>query len=210
MVRYVVEDEVVARPTLGEIFLGVVDDVVCADRSDHVHVPCAADSGHFRSQRFGYLNRERPHASRRTIDQHLLSRLNLPVIAKSPEGDESGNGHGRGLLKREVSRFQRQLVYGNGHILGKGAFAHTEYLVTRLNLRHVLAARLDVSCHSESRNLFLGLRSPNPMRRRMYGRPLMMSKSPGWTAAAWTRTSTSSSLTAGLSMSLSSRTSVEP
>src|SRR5215211_4253049 len=54
---------------------------------------------------------------------------------------------------------------------------------------------------------FFGLSRPAPMRRRTYGRPLTTCQTSGWTEAAWTRTSTSSSLIAGSSTSPSCRTS---
>src|ERR1017187_2867176 len=64
---------------------------------------------------------------------------------------------------------------------------------------------------STPRTGFFGLRSPyNGAGRAMYGRPLMIAQSPGLTAAARTRTNTSWSPIAGLSISLSSRTSPEP
>ncbi len=42
MVSDVVQHYVVALRLLGEVFLGVVDDVVGADRVDHVGIACAA------------------------------------------------------------------------------------------------------------------------------------------------------------------------
>src|SRR2546421_2930796 len=47
MVPDVVEDEVVALPTLGEVLTRVIDDMVSADGADHVHVPRAAYACHF-------------------------------------------------------------------------------------------------------------------------------------------------------------------
>ena len=57
---------------------------------------------------------------------------------------------------------------------------------------------------------FVGARIPFPMIRTMNGLARMMCQSCGLTEAARTRTSTSSSPTAGRSISLSSRTSAEP
>jgi hypothetical protein len=69
------EDEIEALATLGEVLLGVVDDVVCAERSDHVHVPRAAHAGHLGAERLGDLHGERPYAARRADDQDLVPRL---------------------------------------------------------------------------------------------------------------------------------------
>jgi len=144
MVRHVIEDKVVTLPTLGKVLLGIIDDLVCADRSDHVHVPRAADAGHVRAERLGDLHGERPHASRRTVDQDLLPWLDLALIANSLEGGECGHPNGRGLLEREVGRLERKVVLSSTRILGKGAFAPAEYLITWLKLLHVLADRLDL------------------------------------------------------------------
>ena len=40
------QDQVVAPAAVGEVRAGVVDDVIGADRADHVHVPRAAYAGH--------------------------------------------------------------------------------------------------------------------------------------------------------------------
>ena len=107
MVPRIVEDEVVSLLAVCEVLLGVVDDVVCADRSDHVRVLPTAHAGHFRSERFGDLYGERSYATRGAIDQHLLPWLYLSFVAESLEGGECGDGYGRGLVKREVGRLQR-------------------------------------------------------------------------------------------------------
>jgi len=49
------EDEVVALRTLGEVLSRVGDEVVCADRSNNVHVPRAAHTGHFGAQGIGKI-----------------------------------------------------------------------------------------------------------------------------------------------------------
>jgi len=46
------KSRVVALPRSREVLLGAVDDLVGADRSDHVQVPRSAHAGHFRSERF--------------------------------------------------------------------------------------------------------------------------------------------------------------
>jgi hypothetical protein len=134
--------------------------MVCADRSDHVHVPRAADAGHFRSERLGDLHGERTHASRRTIDQDLLPWLHLSRIAKTVKGGDCGGRYGRGLLKREVGRLQHELVFSSTHILGAGARARAENLITWLNPLHVLAGRLNLPCHIVSRNVVLWFGPP--------------------------------------------------
>ena len=65
---------------------------------------------------------------------------------------ERGGRHGRRLLKREVGRLQRELVFGAAGILGTGAVACAEHLITRLELLRFAAYRLDSPCHVVSRN----------------------------------------------------------
>ena len=70
----VVEDEVVALSALREVLLGVVDDVVGADRADQVDVPGAGDAGHLGTERLGDLHGERAHAARRPVDRGPSAR----------------------------------------------------------------------------------------------------------------------------------------
>jgi len=58
-----VEDDVEPLPTAGDVVERVVDDVVCAHGTDHVHLRRAADSSDVRSERLGDLHGERPDAS---------------------------------------------------------------------------------------------------------------------------------------------------
>src|ERR1039457_7623639 len=88
MVRCAIEYEVVSLPAAGEILLGVIDHMVSADRSDHVHIPRAAHTGHGRAERFGDLHGERTYPARRTVYQDLLPRLNPSLIAKTLKGAE--------------------------------------------------------------------------------------------------------------------------
>src|SRR5437899_8243019 len=139
MVPHVVEDEVVAFLPLGEVLPGVVDDMVSADRSNHVHVPRTAHPGHLRAERLRDLHRERSEASGGTVDQDLLTWLDLPLIAKQLEGGGGGYPNGRGLLEREVRRFCHEVIGRGAHVRGKGARAPAEHLIAWLQLRHAIA-----------------------------------------------------------------------
>ena len=105
--RDVVHDHVVARPALREVLPRVVDDVIRADGADHLDVPRAADAGHLGAERLGDLHGERPDAPRRAVDEHLLPRPDLAVVAKSLKRGAGGRGYGRGLLERQVARLVR-------------------------------------------------------------------------------------------------------
>jgi len=71
----------VALLALREVDMRVVDDVICAERSDQVHLRPAAHAGDYCPERLGDLHGERAHASRRTDDQYLLPRAHLPAVA---------------------------------------------------------------------------------------------------------------------------------
>src|ERR1700674_3824052 len=161
MVPHVVEDEVVPLPTLGEILLGVVDDVVSADRADHVHVPRAAHAGDFGAERFGNLHGEAAEASGRSVDQDFVTWLDLALIAKQLEGGGCRHPDGRGLLEREVGRLGHEGALCCPGVLGKGARAPAEHLIAGSELRDVLADRLDRPRDIRSRDTVLWLAHPD-------------------------------------------------
>jgi hypothetical protein len=82
MIPYGVEKKGVTLPAPGEILMGVVNDPICANGSNHVHIPCTAYDGHICAKRLGDLNSERSNASRCAIYQDLLPRLNPSLVAK--------------------------------------------------------------------------------------------------------------------------------
>src|ERR1700738_4253526 len=102
MIAYGVEEHVVTLPAQGEILLGVVNDPICADGSDHVHIPCTAYAGHVCAERLGDLHSERTHASRCTINQDLLPRPNPSLVTKTLQCGECRNRCRCRLLKRHV------------------------------------------------------------------------------------------------------------
>jgi hypothetical protein len=81
-----VEYHVVAPAIAGEVFPGVVDDVIRADRPDELNVSCAAHAGHVRAERLGDLYGERAHATRRAVDQDMLSWLYPRHVTQAHEG----------------------------------------------------------------------------------------------------------------------------
>src|SRR5260370_13988121 len=143
MVSHVVEDEVVALPTLGEVLVRVVDDMVCTDGEDHVHVLRPADTGDRGAVGLGDLHRERSNASRGTIDQDLLARLDLCLIAKKRQGSDCGHTDCCGLLEGEIGRLEQEVVLACRCVLGKGSRAPAEYLITRSEVCDAAAPRLD-------------------------------------------------------------------
>jgi hypothetical protein len=103
-----------------------------------------------------------------------------------------------------------QKVLINGASGGVGTFAvPPEYLITWANRVTFLPTASTCPAMSLANTVGLGLHNPK-ITRAMYGRPRMKCQSAGLRAAARTRTSTSSALTTGLSISASSRASGEP
>src|SRR5207302_203615 len=72
------KNQVIPLPISGEIFLRVINDVVCTNRAHDVHIPRAAYGSHFSPKRFGKLHRKRTDTSRRTMNQNLLPLLPTP------------------------------------------------------------------------------------------------------------------------------------
>src|SRR2546423_10894005 len=115
------KNEVIPLPILGEICLRVINDLVCAKRAHHVHIPRAAHASDFSPERFGNLHRKRPHTTTRTMNQHLLSELYLSFRAKALQGGDCRERDGRGFLEGHISWFQRHRIFTRTHILGKSA-----------------------------------------------------------------------------------------
>src|SRR6266566_8816866 len=135
------KNQVILLSIVGEIFLHVINDMVCPNRAHQVHIPRAAYGGDFSSKCFGNLHRKGTHAAGRTIDQHLLSWLNVSLVAQTLQGGDSRQRYGRGFLERQPGGFQRYCIFRNRNILGKSAKATRgyvpEYLIPGLKLRDV-------------------------------------------------------------------------
>ena len=98
----------------------VVDDVIGANRSDQIHLRCAADAGDVGAKRPRDLHPERPHAARRPKDQHLLPLLHLPLSRKPWRAVTPAIGTvRRWLLEHEVRRLGRDLVRSGTRFLGE-------------------------------------------------------------------------------------------
>src|SRR5260370_19852917 len=160
MVPNAVEKEVVALPTFGEILLRVINGAICADGSDHLHIPRTAYSRHIRSERLGDLHRERTHASRRTVNQDLLARLNLSLGPKTLQCGECRHGYGSTLLKRHVIGLADQCRLGTTHILGKSPAAHAEHLVAWFELGYVPANLFNLAGHINAQSCVLWFPQP--------------------------------------------------
>src|SRR5882724_309970 len=147
MVRHEVEDHIVMLAIAGEILSGVIKTHVCADGPDHFHIPRTTNASNLGSKRLRDLYSERTNASGGAINQDLLARLNLCLVAQTLQGSESGHRRRSRLLKRDVVRLHRQCGLACAHILGKGPIARSEYRVARFELRNVPADSFDLPRH---------------------------------------------------------------
>jgi hypothetical protein len=105
-------------------------------------------------------------------DAPMISTLcpgSIPVIAQTLQRRQRGHRYGRSLLEREVGRLQLQEVIRDGHVLSKSAKPvpkeGPEYIVTRLELRHVLADRFDLPYHVGTKDTVLRLAQPRLQAR---------------------------------------------
>src|SRR5437867_7922243 len=66
----------------GEVFLSVIDDMVCPNGAQHVQFPRAIDASHFSPECFGELYRHGTYAPTGTVDQNMLSTLDTCLSKK--------------------------------------------------------------------------------------------------------------------------------
>src|SRR5215217_8631774 len=116
--------------------------MICADRSDHLHLRGAAHAGDVRAERLGDLHGVGPHSSRGTDDKHFLPRAHFSVVAQGLQGGRAHDGYHRCLLEGEVRRLGRELVLASTNILGVGALSDAEHLIAWLEPAHVPAEGL--------------------------------------------------------------------
>src|SRR5271167_4014197 len=121
MVGIRTQDQIVTLPAPREIFLSVINDMVCANRSRDVHIPGAAHGSDFSPERFGNLDRECTHTTGRAINQNLVARLNPSFITKALKRGNCRHWYSCGLLERTVGWLPSQLIFDSAHILGKAS-----------------------------------------------------------------------------------------
>src|SRR5690242_5539959 len=99
------------------------------------------------AEHFGNLHRERAHASRSTINQHLAARLNLSMVAKTLYGCQSRDVYGTGLLERNAVGFRHDTFLARSRVLGKRAAGTTKDPVARFELRDFAADCFNLAGH---------------------------------------------------------------
>ena len=83
MVANVVEDDIVTLLASREIFLRVVDDMTRADRSGRIQILRLQTAVTSAPKAFAICRREGTYTARGTVDQDLLSGLDVSLVAKS-------------------------------------------------------------------------------------------------------------------------------
>jgi hypothetical protein len=163
VVAHQVEHDAVAPAVAGEVFPGVVDDVVGAERADQLHVSGAAHAGHLRAERLGDLDGEGAHATGGPVDQDVLSGLDPTQVALADQGGAGGQRYRRCLLEGQVGRLGCRSVVGDAHVLGKGAVGEAEvagHLITRSQPGHTPADRFHPTGEVLAPDLPLGPAEP--------------------------------------------------
>src|ERR1039457_413690 len=127
MVANAVENQVITLPAFGEILLRVINDPICADGSDHFHIPRTAYAGHICAEPLGDLHSERTHASRRTVNQDSLSRLNVSLVTKTLQCGECRHAYRSRLLKCHIIWLHGQCRLGSARIFGESPTARAEH-----------------------------------------------------------------------------------
>ena len=128
-----VEDEVVLLLAFGEVFPGVVDDVIRAERAHELDVSRAAYTGDFGAPGFRDLHGVGSHAAGGAIDEHLLSGGDATVIAQALQRGDGGDRYRGGLLERDFSGLQDNVaVLTREHVFGERAARPAEDFIARL------------------------------------------------------------------------------
>jgi hypothetical protein len=114
-------DEIVGLAAFGEVFFGVIDDVVGPQRLHEIDIPGVADRGHLGADVFGELDRRRSDRAGGAVDQHLLPVGDLSG-AEILEGVAGAFPGWCGLLVPQVAWERGDHPVGrDGQVLGVGA-----------------------------------------------------------------------------------------
>ena len=68
MISHIIEHHVVTFRALGEIFFGIIDDMIGTERFHKIDIPRAANAGHIRTQRFRDLDCKRANTAGRAVN----------------------------------------------------------------------------------------------------------------------------------------------
>jgi len=139
------------------------EDLIRANRSEHVKLLGCIHACHVRSICLGKLHREGTHRPTRAVDQDRLSGLDPSLIAHVLDRERSRRGNGRSLLERETGRLQLEHGLRHGREFRESATvppqvgeeALTEDLISGPETGDVRANKLDHSGHVRTRDSVL-------------------------------------------------------
>jgi len=111
--------QIISLSISSEVFLSVINDMVCTERTHKVLLARIIHPGNLSPIQFGKLHCKRTGATAGPIDQHLLPRLDLSFIANPLQGDHCRLRDGSYFLECHTRWFQRQGTFTSTHVLGK-------------------------------------------------------------------------------------------
>jgi hypothetical protein len=95
--------QIVPLPRPREIYIGVIDDMVCAYRFRYVHIPRTAYGSDFSPKLFGNLYRKCADATRRALNENFVARLNPSPVAKTLERRTCRDWYRGYAVKRQIA-----------------------------------------------------------------------------------------------------------
>ena len=101
-----------------------------------------------------------PTPPRRAVNQDLLSRSNLPFVAKTLQPGECRHRYRSCLRERHAMWLDNQCRLVATHILRKGPAAGTEHVIAWFELRYVPADRFDLTGNIDAKSFVLWFAQP--------------------------------------------------
>jgi hypothetical protein len=129
------------RAAAGEVFGGVIDNLVGANGADEVDASGTGHGGHVRAEPFRDLHGKGYDAAAGTVDEHALSGANPRPVAQPKQRREPGDVERRRLLEGDARRLRRQSLLGGHGEFGEAAVRPSQHLGPRLEQRDVLSDR---------------------------------------------------------------------
>jgi hypothetical protein len=136
-------------------------------RPDEFDVAGAAHPGDMCAECSGKLDSERPHASRRAVDQDALARFDASGVTQGDQGGAGRHRHRSSLLERQVRRHRCQPIRVDAHIFREATLLqHRENGITGTELRDLGADLRYLTGHVCAQDAHLGLAKPQGARHQ--------------------------------------------
>ena len=115
-----VEDDVVAAEHVGEVLLGVVDDVVGAEPANPFLVVGVGGGGDVGAEVLGHLDDRGPEPAGAGVDEDLLAGLDVGHVDQGLPRGQRHERDGAGFFERQRPRLEGHVVGIDGDELGEG------------------------------------------------------------------------------------------